>query len=97
MIYGREIPSNNEFVNDTLFKLLDYENQHREYLNHEAHELLQYLIEIGLHQSAYNLRSGEYWKFDDVKWSNKLQDVVSTLSKKKGGKQNRPWYEDNTK
>lgn len=84
-----------EIVNDTLEHLISIEYPLRKITNEEANRLLDYLIEIGLHQSAYNLITGENLKFWDVKWDRNKENVFILLNESESYQ--RPWFEDDTK
>ena len=84
-----------EMINDTLETLLSFEYPERELTNDESNKLLQYLLEIGLHKSAYNLISGENGRFEDVKWNKSEGDIIRLLLETQSYQ--RPWFEDDTK
>ena len=86
---------NKEYVNDTLFQLMSFEYPERELKENEKDSLLRYLIEIGLHESAYNLVSGENGQIWNGEWSKKQNEIMQLLSKSENYQ--RPWFEDNTK
>jgi len=86
---------NKEYVNDTLFQLMSFEYPERELKENEKDSLLRYLIEVGLHESAYNLVSGENGQIWNEEWSKKQNEIMQLLSKSENYQ--RPWFEDNTK
>jgi hypothetical protein len=55
---------------------------------------LDYLTRIGLHQSAYNIRSGEAGQYSDIQWKESLEKVIAKLDT--SATYQRPWFEDNT-
>lgn len=95
LIDDENIETKYESVNDTLYKLMSYEYPERKLSNEESNELLNYLIDIGLHESAYNLASGETGKFKDAKWEKTYKSVLKLL--KKSDTNQRPWFQDDTK
>ena len=86
---------NQEYVNDTLFQLMSFEYPERELEENEKDSLLRYLIEIGLHESAYNLVSGENELIWNKEWSIKQDEIMQFLSKSENYQ--RPWFENITK
>ena len=56
-----------------------------------------YLIKIGLHESAYNLRSGENMAYESVKWNRKFEDVIKDLREIKNANEYSPWFQDDVK
>lgn len=92
---GSDLEVNHEIINDTLAKLISYEFPERKLTPGEANSLLHYLIEIGLHESAYNLISGENSGFEEVNWNIDKDSVLKVLIKSELNP--RPWFEDNTK
>lgn len=93
MIEKAELELNIEIVNDTLERLISFEYPSRELSDAEANEHLNYLIKIGLHQSAYNLLTNENSHYYNVKW-DKQQELMSSLRTTKTYQ--RPWFEDDT-
>ncbi len=92
-----EIPFNKNVVNDTLFNLLLFEYPLRELNDKEANEHLNYLIKIGLHESAYNLISGENIKYENVNWNRTIKEVIKDLIRKENENQYSPWFQDDVK
>jgi hypothetical protein len=90
-----EFATNRKMANDTLAQLISFEYPERELTNEEANKLVDYLINIGLHQSAYNLVSGENGKFSDVNWDKDKDEVLKLLNQSESYQ--RPWFEDDTK
>ena len=90
-----KIAVNEEIVNDTLFQLMTFEYPERILTKNEKDYLLNYLIKIGLHESAYNLVSGENGEVWNQEWVKKENEILPQLNKSE--KYQRPWYEDNTK
>lgn len=84
-----------ESVNDTLFQLMSFEFPERDLTENEKDSLLSFLIEIGLHESAYNLVSGENGQIWKEEWDKKKEEIIPLLSKSEYYQ--RPWFEDNTK
>ncbi len=95
MIADEGIEVNQEAVNDTLFQLMSFEYPERELTENEMDSLLKYLIEIGLHKSAYNLVSGENVQIWNEGWDKKIVEILPFLNKSETYQ--RPWFEDNTK
>ena len=58
-------------------------------------EDLQKLINYGLHQSAYNIVSGERYQYDDVKWDSPIDSIILKLEPTDSYQP--AWLEDNTK
>ena len=81
-------------VNDTL-KYLGLIELKDSLNNYEANQFLNKLIEFQLHQSAWNVRSGENFKFDNIKWDKKASETYEKL--KVSDKYMEPWIKDNTK
>ena len=86
---------NPDLVNDTLYNLMSFEYPERELSEKESNRLLYYLIEIQLHNSAYNLVSGENMKFSDTKWEKEEVEIVKLLKESESNL--RPWFVDDTK
>ncbi len=97
MIDSLEVDRDDKLINDTLFNLLSFEYPQRELKTDEANDLLEYLIKIGLHVSAYNLISGENTKFEEVNWNRNIDDVVKLLNVSQNNNTIFPWYSDNSK
>jgi len=95
MIENTEIQVNNEIVNDTLKNLISFQYPFREISDEEANEQLEYLIKIGLHQSAYNLITSERNKYGEVNWNNSKIEIVERLNK--SDKYSRAWFYTDTK
>jgi len=95
MIVDQTVELNQTFVNDTLYQLLSYEYPERTLMNSESESLLKYLIETGLHKSAYNLVSGENGQIWNDSWKKQEEEIVLKL--KKSETDQRPWFEDQTK
>ena len=95
LIANERIEFNSNSVNDTLFNLMTFEHPERELSDTESNELLNYLIEIGLYESAYNLISGENGRFSNTKWEKEEAEIMNLL--KKSETNQRPWFEDDTK
>lgn len=95
LIEDERIDYDEQIVNDTLEQLLKFKYPERKLTNKESNKLLNYLIEIGLHKSAYNLISGEHYEFDTVKWKKKKTELIELLHE--SDLYIIPWYEDNTK
>jgi len=89
--------SNAKIVNDTLHRLLHFEYPQRKLTDTEANKHLEYLIQIGLHASAYNLVSFEHesQNIREVKWNRKEEKLITILQR--SDTYQRPWFEDNTK
>lgn len=66
-------------VNDTLFQLVAFEYATPKVSNEAAHEHLAYLIDIGLHQSAYNIFRGWHPRYEEVDWRLKEEDLLEEL------------------
>ena len=92
---GNKIELVDSLVDDTLFALLSYEYPLRAISNSEANEMMQFLIKIGLHQSAYNLIDGEVYKFSEVDWDWSIDEMKGKLDKSQ--KYKKAWFEDDTK
>ena len=95
LINEERIDFESKFVNDTLFNLMTFEYPERELSDRESNQLLNYLIEIGLHHSAYNLASGENGKFWNTKWEKDEKGILKSLKESESNQ--RPWFEDDTK
>lgn len=95
LIKKERIDFNQEVVNDTLVNLISFEFPERELSNEESNSLIEYLIEIGLHNSAYNLVSGENGHIWNEEWNKKEDEIFKLLNKSETYK--RAWFEDNTK
>ena len=94
LLQAEDLSYEKKVVNDTLYQLLSYHYPWRRLTNYECNLLLDYLIDIGLHQSAYNLVSGENGKFSEVEWD----DTTRVMQVLRPADFNRwVWYEDNTK
>jgi len=81
-------------VNDTL-KYLGTIEVNDSINNIEANKFLSKLIEYNLYQSAWNVRSGENFKFDNIKWDNEPSETYEKL--KISNEYMKPWIKDNTK
>lgn len=95
LIVEEQIEFDSKSVNDTLFNLMTFEYPERELSDKESNQLLNYLIEIELHKSAYNLVSGENGKFWNTQWEKEEKEVIKLLQESESN--HRPWFEDNTK
>ncbi|MBT8232904.1 MAG: hypothetical protein KJN84_09760 [Bacteroidia bacterium] len=95
MIANEVIELNQESVNDTLFQLMSFEFPERDLTENEMDSLLNFLIEIGLHESAYNLVSGENGQIWNQRWNKKKDEILPLLVKSET--YHRPWLDDNTK
>lgn len=95
MLDRKQLEFDSESVNDTLFKLMTFEYPERDLSNGKSNRLLNYLIEIGLHESAYNIVSGENGKFEKTIWEKDKSATIKLL--KESTKYQRPWYQDDTK
>ena len=95
LIADEIIGINRESVNDTLFQLMSIEYPERKLTENESDSLLNYLVEIGLHQSAYNLVSSENGQIWNEEWDKKEGEILQFL--RKSETYQRPWFEDNTK
>lgn len=95
MIADERLEVNQESINDTLFQLLSFEYPERKLTEKETDSLLNYLIEIGLHESAFNLVSGEIEQIWNDEWKKKEREILHLLNKSETYQ--RPWFEDNTK
>ena len=71
-----KIAVNEEIVNDTLFQLMTFEYPERILTKNEKDYLLNYLIKIGLHESAYNLVSGENGEVWNQEWVKKENEIL---------------------
>jgi len=85
------------YINDTLFNLLTFEFPRRELTDKEANLLLEYLIKIGLHESAFNLINEEHIKFENVNWNDSKENYLKQLNKKDKANQLSPWFQDDVK
>ena len=94
-IEKEKIEVNQNLVNDTLERLILFEFPRRKLTDEEANQHLEYLIEIGLHESAYNLISGERNSYMEVKWNKSIDNVIMSLNRSETYK--RPWFEDDSK
>ena len=94
LINQEQIDFDSDAVNDTLFNLMAFEYPIRDLSDKESNQLLDYLIEIKLHKSAYNLISRENGKFLNTKWENNENEVMQLLIESEFNQ--RPWFEDNT-
>jgi hypothetical protein len=87
-------------VNDTLEKLLlidlkIYQNQL--ITDEEANQFLEYLIQIGLHQSVYHWISGEYVPMQNVNWNTNIDTIKARLVERENENYITPWYPDTNK
>jgi len=85
---------NASLINDTLKYLCEIEIKDT-ISNIEANKFLDYLVRIGLHESAWNVRSGENSKFDGIEWEIEASLVQEKLNK--SDTFTNAWIEDNTK
>jgi len=85
---------NSKLVNDTLKYLAQIELQDS-LSSYVGNEYLDYLIKMKMHQSAWNVRSGENSKFDNIKWHTESSKIYEKLKVSK--KYMNPWIIDNTK
>lgn len=97
MIDSITVNLKSEIANDTLFNLLAFEYPPRKLTDKEANKLLEYLIKIGLHESAYNLVSGENIEFEDVNWNSEIEDVLKELTETEISNSFSPWFQDDVK
>ena len=81
-------------VNDTL-KYLGLIELKDSLNNYEANQFLNKLIDFKLHQSVWNVRSGENYKFDNIEWDKQPSETYEKL--KESDKYMEPWIKDNTK
>lgn len=95
LIANERIEFHSKLVNDTLFNLMNFEHPERELSDKESNELLNYLIEIELHESAYNLVSGENGRFTNTKWEKEETEILNLLKESEANQ--RPWFADDTK
>jgi hypothetical protein len=95
MTENAELTINQELVNDTLVQLIKYEYPLRQLTNEEGNELLDYLIQIGLHGSAHNLISGENKSIENVKWNKSKEEILKLLNESE--EYPRLWFQDDTK
>lgn len=52
-------------------------------------------FKIGLHKSAYNLRSGENYKYQEVEWNRTKEEIIQKLNPTNSYQ--RAWVEDDSK
>jgi hypothetical protein len=94
-ISGKDIPEKNiesKNVNDTLFNLINIEFK-KQRLNEEiALKNFEYLRNIGMNQSAYNLLF-ERHEYENIKWNR--DSLMKTL--KTSTEFTPPWFDDNSK
>jgi len=95
MFEKKQIDIYDELVNDTLQVLLSFEYPKRQITNEIANEHLEYLINIGLHQSAFNIISGEVYKYSEIKWKRSKKGLIQQLRKSESHQN--PWFADDTK
>jgi len=95
IIDGKIVPINNSLINDTLSKLLSFEYPERKLSDIDANQQLNYLLSIRLHESVYNLVSGENSKYYEVNWKENSDKIIQRLDTTKNFI--RPWFEDDTK
>lgn len=84
--------SDRELVNDTLLQLLDIEYPKQTLTTEMATEHFEKLIELGFHESVYNLLF-ERTEYSEIDWDNEqLKRKLKTTEKYVY-----PWFEDNEK
>lgn len=96
MLGESEISIKEQMVNDTLKQLVSFVIPKRKVQDEEARQHLEYLINIGLHESAYNLISGENMRYSNVTWKQDKTAVMDQLITSENNPK-RPWFEDDTK
>ena len=94
MVENASIQPDTSLVNDTLKQLLAFEYPVRPITTSAANDFLEYLLEIGLHYSAYNVVSAEGDQFEGIKWQQQKEKVLQQLQFQT--LEQRPWIEDNT-
>ncbi|MEM6516988.1 MAG: hypothetical protein AAF688_12450 [Bacteroidota bacterium] len=81
-----------ELVNDTLLQLLDIEYPRQTLTNEIAKNHFEKLMELGFHESAYNLLF-ERTEYSEIDWNREqLKKKLKTTEKNVY-----PWFEDNEK
>jgi hypothetical protein len=83
-----------QYLNDTLKHLTEFEILDS-LSSTEVNSYLRYIISIGLHQSAWNVRSGDNYKFDNIIWETEPHVIYEQLKISEG--YTHPWIIDNTK
>ncbi len=94
---NKSVSKDHSQVNDTLAKLLSFEYTGITINNEEANEALEYLIEIDLHQSAYNWIKGEFAPMENVTWKTPYDKMMSQLSENNSEIHIQPWFSDTNK
>ena len=82
------------FVNDTLVQLIEIREFEDSLTNGKARSNFNYLKDIGLHNSAYNLLYERY-RYYDIKWNQ--EELEKTLKKDTANCCPQAFIEDNTK
>lgn len=88
------IKPKSQLVNDTL-KYLGLIELKDSLNTHEANEFLNKLIEFKMYQSAWNVRSGDNWKYSNIQWDTDPAKIYEKL--KVSNSFMKPWIEDNIK
>ena len=89
------VPQEVSIINDTLFQLLSINFKEEPMTDEDANQALEYLIQIGLHQSAYNWRSGEYIPMENINWERSLDTIKTMLIENENNIY--PWFPDTNK
>jgi hypothetical protein len=95
VIDKKTVPQEVSMINDTLVQLLSIEFKEEPITNEDANQALEYLIQIGLHQSAYNWRSGEYLLIESINWERSLDTIKTMLIESENNVY--PWFPDTNK
>jgi len=95
ILQGEQIEVKVKYIDESLYNLLDFELSITEVNQVDANSFLNYLYEIGMHNSAYNLYSGENHQLDEIKWDNEVKENIQRLKKSEVNQQ--AWFADNTK
>ncbi len=94
ILQGKVIEFRREYINDTLKNLMEIRLSEKDLTYEIARKNFEYLREVGLHQSAYNVLN-ERHAYYEIEWNSKelqktlIEDTVSFAFM--------PWIQDNTK
>ncbi len=98
MLENEQLKFDETRVNDTLYNLLSYEVPKRKLSESERQIFLNYLKDIGLHQSIENVITGENDHFDSSKLAHSSYEILEKLTVVNANSTaSITWFEDNTK
>ena len=84
--------ANEDFVNDTLYQLINVEYFKSPLTEEVAIKNFEKLVDLGFHESAYNLLY-ERSEYSEIDWNK--EELIKELKTTEG--YIHPWFEDNTK